>query len=457
MKIVTEMGEKSATIPYRFSLLDSLTSLLASTSVESLLVFWFLTSPIASFYLRFPFERSIITYDRAMITLAAIVAFFKWRDEKRSLVVSKFEIAWALLAALALWSALMKSDEAAPAIKMAIDSFALPLIAFHLARHRFDTNNRGRIILAAAIALALIVFFAGAYELVSGSNLFAYKGSEIFRDREVRVNGPYLSDSSFAAICLMLALFLRAAPAALRVRFDRSAHFVYLCAVVAVSLGVLLVLFRTVAAALIVCWIGFEILNRNRTRANAAQQTKRLAVYASLIAVAFVAWYVALPTISGRLTNPRNLYGRLATWQAAASIALEKPLTGVGLMNYGSYYQEKYFVRGDEVEAFNETRAARSPHSNALWIAAELGAAGLLLYLLAHFYLILAGYRALKNAEDASQRAAAACLLMMVAAYLITGLTLTAGAYSDLNLCFFFLGGLLLNISCRDKKGFENG
>ncbi len=449
------MSEKSATISHRSSLIAPLSSLLASISVESLLVFWFFTSPVASFYLRYPLERSIITYDRAMITLAAIVALFKWLDEKPSFVVSKFEILWSLLALFALLSAFMKSNEAAPAIKMAIDSFALPVIAFHLAQHRFDPQNRGRIILAAAIALALIVFAAGAYELMSGSNLFAYKGAEILRDREIRVNGPFLSDSSFAAICLLLALFLRAAPAAFRVRFDPSAHFVYMCAVIAASLGVLLVLFRTVAVALVACWAGLEILSRNRAGANASQQAKKLAVYASLIVAALIAWYVALPAISGRLTDPRNVYGRLATWQAAASIAMENPLTGVGLMNYGAYYQEKYFVRGDEVEAFNETRAARSPHSNALWITAELGAAGLLLYLLAHFYLIVAGYRALKSAKDASQRAAAACLLMIVAAYSITGLTLTSGAYSDLNLCFFFLGGLLLNVSCRNQKGSQ--
>lgn len=440
---------------HRSSLFAPLSSLLASASVESLLVFWFFTSPVASFYLRYPFERSIITYDRAMIAAIAMIALFKWRNEKRSFVVSKFEIFWALLAVLALLSAMMKSGEAAPAIKMAMDSFALPIIAFHLARHRFDSGNHGRMILAAAIALALIVFAAGVYEMMSGSNLFAYKGTTIVRDGEIRVNGPFLSDSSFAAICLILALFLRAAPTALRVRFDRSAHFVYVCAMAAASLGVLLVLFRTVAAALVVCWIGLEILGKNRTRANTARQAKRLAVYASLIVVALIAWYVASPAVSGRLMNPRNVYGRLATWQAAASIALENPLTGVGPMNYTSYYNEKYFVRGDEVEAFNETRAARSPHSNALWIAAELGAVGLVLYLLAHFYLIAAGYRALTRAKDTSRKVAAACLLMMVAAYWITGMTLTSGAYSDLNLCFFFLGGLLLNISCRNQKGSQ--
>ncbi|MEW6210515.1 MAG: O-antigen ligase family protein [Acidobacteriota bacterium] len=447
--------EHAELLPHSF--FARVSSLLASIRVESILVFWFFTSPIASFYLRYPQERSIITYDRAMIALAALIALFKLIDEKRSFVVSKFEILWSLLAAAALLSALLKSVEAAPAIKMAVDSFALPVVAFHLARHRFDTKNRGSAIVAAAIATALVVFVAGAYEMATASNLFAYKGSEIFRDREIRINGPYISDSSFAAICLLLALFLRAAPAAFRVRFDRSAHFVYVCAILAVSLGVMLALFRTTAAALVMCWVGFEILSRNRTRVNAAHQAKRLAVCASLIVAALIAWYVASPSLSERLTDPRNLYGRLATWQAATEITLENPIAGVGLSNYGSYYLEKYFIRGDEVEAFNETRAARSPHSNLMWIAAELGLTGLALYLLAHFYLLLAGYRALKTAKDASQRAAASCLLMVVAAYWITGMTLTSGAYSDLNLCFFFLCGLLLNVSRRDKKGFENG
>src|SRR5215471_6570340 len=43
-----------------------------SDLVQNLLLFWFATSPIASYYLRFPIERSIITYDRVVFGSIAI-------------------------------------------------------------------------------------------------------------------------------------------------------------------------------------------------------------------------------------------------------------------------------------------------------------------------------------------------------------------------------------------------
>ena len=79
------------------------------------------------------------------------------------------------------------------------------------------------------------------------------------------------------------------------------------------------------------------------------------------------------------------------------------------------------------------------------WIAAELGWIAFAVYVIANVSLGLMGWRALKRARTAAQQAAAGCFLALVAAYWITGLTLTSGLYSDLNLYFFFLLGLLSN------------
>ena len=69
------------------------------------------------------------------------------------------------------------------------------------------------------------------------------------------MNGPFAADSSFAIICLMLFLFLQAAPRLFRVRLDRTARLIYLGALTSAALGALLPLFRAVAIAIVVCWI----------------------------------------------------------------------------------------------------------------------------------------------------------------------------------------------------------
>jgi O-antigen ligase len=145
----------------------------------------------------------------------------------------------------------------------------------------------------------------------------------------------------------------------------------------------------------------------------------------------------------GRLSSARNIYGRVATWEAGAGIVIDRPLFGAGLTNYNDYFNLKYSRADQWRGSVGNARPAGYPHSNGLWIAAELGLPAFVLYVLANVYLLLIGYRGLRNAATEQQRTAAGCWVALLAAYWIPGLTLTSGAYSDLNLYFFFLLGLL--------------
>jgi O-antigen ligase len=240
------------------------------------------------------------------------------------------------------------------------------------------------------------------------------------------------------------------------VRFDRSGHLAYSCAIAAAALGSLITLFRTVAAALLLCWAWLEWSSRDG-RASAPERARRFVAYASLIAIVVVAGYVAINSsvISRRLANPASAYGRLATWQSAATIAVTNPVAGVGLMNYRDYFRQKYVIGDEGMAAVNDVRAAETPHSNPLWIAAEMGLPALALYVLASFYILLAAMRGL--AREGAGKIAAACALGVLAAYWITGLTLASGAYSDLNLYFFFMSGLLLNVAATGAPRAEKG
>jgi O-antigen ligase len=363
--------------------------------------------------------------------------------------LTRFEIAWALLSTAALASALAQSNNVAYATRIAVDTFWLPLFAFHFARKGFNLRAGGRILLLGCMALALFLFSTGAIELVTGMDLFRYKGAELVREGERRVNGPFAADSSFAIICLILFIFLLAAPKLIRARFDRSGKLIYVCATAAAALGALLSLFRIVAFALVVCWVAQWSLTRHdpRLRMKGAD-IRRLAPVGAVIAVFLVlagGWIMTtLPERSrGRLINTRSVFGRLATWQGAVEIALDNPVFGVGLANYAEYYDATHYYSDVEREEIRDTKAADSPHSNLLWIVSELGLPAAAAYILANLYLFLMGWRALNRAEGQRQLMAAACFLSLVVAYWIPGLTLTSGYYSDLNLYFSFLLGAL--------------
>jgi len=401
--------------------------LFADASVSTILVAWFVATPIASFFIRFPYKGE---------ANPARAARFK---------ATPFELAWALLSVAALVSALLKSHDIGYAGRIAIDSFCLPLFAFRLARAHVIGRAHLRWLTLGVIAVAFFLFATGAYELATGADLFAYKGSRLVRAGELRINGPFAADASYAIIALMLFLFLRAAPEALSVRFDRTSRLFYEFALAAAAIASLLPMFRTIAVALlaswmIVEWAGGKALTINRSRPIVGRW-----LIAALIATTVLAATVAPAFFSRRLTDPSNALSRVATWEAACAIALEHPLFGVGLANYEDSFRARYNWEDESVEKVMEAQARSSPHSNVMWIAAELGWAMLALYLIASVFLARMGWRAIGRAQSGAQRTAAACFLALLVAYWIPGLALTSGIYSDLNLYFFFLLGVLSN------------
>ena len=446
---------------------------LAQALVGVLLLVWFATTPIFSFWFRIPLDRTIISYDRMIFALVLIIVFLgrvRKPGSERHFRVTGFEIAWALLCVVALLSVAAKSSNVGYATRIAVDSFVLPLVAFHLARNHFDTDRYGKALLFAVGAVVLVLFVTGAFEYTSGSNLFQYKGSELIRDGEYRVNGPFASDSSYAIVSLILALFLSVAPRILNIRLDNGAR-VLLAAVFAAGLGAsLMPLFRVVAAALAISWFVLEVgasdsRHGARSKKNAEldeafrngnsrfsrtgralwMTATRVIIAAALIILVLVKWDAISGAASAeqRLLSPNSMYGRLATWEAALTIAANHPFIGVGLCNYTDSFNTEYEEKSRLLKPDLELVVSDSPHSNILWVAAELGVAGVIPYLAANLFLLWMGCRALKRAKNTQSRVSAAMFVALLMAYSIPGIALTSGAYSDLNLYSFFLLGLL--------------
>jgi O-antigen ligase len=166
-----------------------------------------------------------------------------------------------------------------------------------------------------------------------------------------------------------------------------------------------------------------------------------IAAAALVIGLAATGWLVQ--SSQSRLASARNLNSRLATWEAAAVIAVERPLFGVGLTNYTEHFNRRYSRSDQWQSAIANARPMAYPHSNALWIGAELGVVAFAIYVVANLCLFGIGYKGWRQAESPRQKAAAGCFLALLAVYSIPGLTLTSGAYSDLNLYYFFFLGLV--------------
>ena len=459
-----------------------LLALVIRPSMEAALLFWFVTAPLAESIVHLPSDDPVLTYDRAFFGFIGLIALShrvkarlatstanveaprradgefgvpeapRSRERKLSRLALHFESSWTLLCLIALFSACFRSAGLGYGLRVAVDSFCLPLIAFYAARSCVNLRGRGSFLLAGAAALAFFLFATGAYELIARVDLLPFEGSNLFRESEIRVNGPFNSDSSYAVISLQLALFLRAAPRILGVRLDRSARLVWIGALGSAVAASLLPLYRTVGVALVVSWALVEWqlakdAGRLASRAGLFRlpiSRRRLAAVTLLFVAVAGAALLYESGAEGRIVSARNIYSRLATWSAAARISLDQPVFGVGLTNYTEQFNRKY-SRADQWEgAIGNARPAAYPHSNALWIAAELGLPAFAIYVFANVALFWMGVVMLRAAKG-RQRVMASCFLGLLAAYSIPGLTLTSGAYSDLNLYFFLFLAILAN------------
>ena len=420
-------------------------TLIVRPPIEAVLLTWLLTSPLLSFFIHLPSDDPVVTYDRVSLGLVVILMAAAQRIANRvpDPRVVRFEIVWALLCAIALASVATQSNHLGYSLRIAVDSFCLPLIAFHAARKYFARRGLGHILLGGAAAVALFLFATGAYELLGRADLFPFEGSQLVRESEIRVNGPFNSDSSYAVICLMLALFLRAAPRALEKSLDGGARIIHRSAIICAAVASLFPLYRIVGAALLISWVALETAISRRREWTLPRSRRTLAAAAVVLATLAGAALLFEVSSQGRLSSARNVYGRVATWEAGVGIVMDRPLFGAGLSNYNDYFNLKYSRADQWRGSVGNARPVGYPHSNGLWIAAELGLAAFVLYVIASVYLLLIGYRGLKRAVTAQQRAGAACWVALLAGYWIPGLTLTSGAYSGLNLCFFFLLGVL--------------
>src|SRR5262249_48269761 len=118
----------------------------------TVLVAWFATTPVAWFFVRFPLEKSIVTYERLVFALVGLLAVGRWFLGKSDVAapgpgrlersgegvraasassltqtlsrlnrITKFEIVWSLLTLLACISALAVSGSTGYAFRTAID------------------------------------------------------------------------------------------------------------------------------------------------------------------------------------------------------------------------------------------------------------------------------------------------------------------------------------------------
>lgn len=404
---------------------------LALRHPQILLGLWFAATPWAAYVLKFPEERSIVTFDRVVVT-AIVVGFAArvWRRQGRLPGLTLFEIASLCFAVVAGVSALALSDEKGLAFKITIDAFTLPVALFYALRTGFEPERDRRALFWGALVLALALPWVGVAEFVTARDLMPFKGASIFRTGIVRANGPFQTDNSYAIIGALVGVFLYWLPSVLALRLDRTSRWAWCAGQATAYLAALVPIFRAIIGAIAMALALPAVLAR-RSRLLA-----RIALVAILVLLAATPVLIPLSrtaTFRDRISDPSSAFSRAATYLAALDVIEDHPVSGIGLTNYHTYFEAKFGTAWYiDVEAVANVGAESYPHNNVLGFWAELGIFGVLFYLLAA--IALAG-------EAWRRRSHAALALMMV--YWVPGMFLQSAVYADLNLYYLCMLGVL--------------
>ncbi len=401
--------------------------LIAASAPELSLLVWVLTSPFAAAYIRYPYEQSVITFDRLAVPALFLLAVYRVIKNGKSLRLGLVEFFWGLFALWVVADVLWRGSNA-QAFKLAIDAFVLPWLLLVAVR---GLDFKRRAVLKAMIFLSISTLLPGLLEL-TGVDLWPFPGADLTRDGVIRPNSVYVSDNSYALISLLLALALISWP---EKEVEASLRLTRKIAVAVALTSAMLPQFRAVALASVVCiTLGYVVWRGWRE-----------VLVVSLLVGAFVSGLLLVGGGS-RLTDPTNMFNRLATYKVALTIIRDHPLSGVGLGMYEEYFRAHHTTQANRLPYTQEQLARMpqsTPHNNLLSVAAETGLAGLLLYMLAMIAPFLQGYWFWKG----NKSALAAGVWSIWLSYHMVGMTLTSGYYSDANLFLLFLHGVFVRLA----------
>lgn len=409
--------------------------------VDGFVLAWVLLFPLGYYFLTFPRERSLFTLDRALLGLLLGAVLFGSQSLRTpiSRTLKNSAIAWALFLLTTLIGLRMTSNPLGNT-KQLVDVFVLPgILAWYLIR-TFEVRKHLATIHWLTCVMSIYVAGIGLAELVTGQDLLAFP-TGIFLVEETgftRVNGPFATNNSFGLIGLISFCFLLFLRRAIHDRMPFWQRFLHAAGVTASLTIAILPMFRSILITLALI-ILFELYSSKRTGARAVMVALIL-----LGALGGLALKKLAPEVfEYRVSDPSDVYARVAQQRQTLQLFASHPLEGVGWGNYmdvASNFSETSYNGVDSVGSAHNTLGA---------ILAETGLLGTLPFVTSQVLMFLAFWR-LRRWGTCDAMLASICFLYIFASYWITGVNLTSGYYSDINMWYLFAAAVIFKFAITE-------
>ncbi|HYG97690.1 MAG TPA: O-antigen ligase family protein, partial [Terriglobales bacterium] len=394
------------------------------------LILWAAVSPLGYHYLSLPQQQPIFTLDRLVIgvlVLAGVLATKPKVPISPSLRYSA--LAWAgfvFAAALSLASVTNLASSA----RLLVEAFVFPLILGWAMLRSFDADRYAPLVHIAVCVVSIYSAAIGVAEILTLQDLLPIAGASLYLDTGIgipRANGPFQTNNSFALIGVTSFLLLQFLRRMLASRVRRWQTILHIVGSSGALLMAMLPMFRSVALTLLAL-LGWEAFRSKGVR--------RIALTSLIIAAtAMVLWVGSLApdAFEERVSSNNNVYARLAQQKQTLELFLSHPVLGVGINNFFEAVPKTtnysaLFAGADPLDY---------PHNNLAAVLAETGVLGFMPYMMAQAFLVKAFWD-LRKRKTAAANEAWRYFCYIFVGYWASGMTLTSGYYSDLNLWFMF-------------------
>lgn len=412
-------------------------------------IMWVAVYPYCYYYFSYPKGRSIFTADRAFVVLLLIELLIASRRAGGAPLSHDLRISaylWSLYLLLCSLSLIgHKPSGVLPSYRFLIDGLLMPAIFGLYAVRYFPAQRHLNKLHLSACILGLGLCISGLVELFTGLDLFPWSGAvPLFTETHIRrPDGPFelpVVLSVVALLCFFFIIYLRQLMPKTVSSFQSLLHkggslAAFAAAVLPLDRGLIFIL---VPVAMIDSFSKQRLLPRRMWTL----------VFGSILLAAFAARLFDPQLYDDRVSNPANFYQRVAQQSETLGVVREYPLFGVGLgLYYGTVSVEpRYMVRWRGIESMT------APHSVLMTVLSEGGMIGLFLYVFAQLFLIRAMWK-IRSAYPGGWLAFLYCVL----AYHLAGLDFATAYYSDINLFYMFVLGIIYKIQAdiayREKLG----
>jgi hypothetical protein len=405
---------------------------------------WLAVFPYCYYFFSYPAERAIFTIDRAFIVLLAIELFFMSRRTGATPLTRDVRISgyfWGLYLLVCFGSlASHPVFDVLGSYRLLLDGMLMPaLLGLYAVRLFPITRNLSKLHGCVCVLMLGIAVVCGS-ELLSGKNLLPWPGAietwiYNYDVKILRVDGPFENSSVLSVIGVVGLFFITYSRRLIGSSLTSTQHLLHIIGLVASLASALMPMNRGLIIAVLVC-ASIDYF----AKAPLISRSLWNCLFAALFFAAVFAKLLYPGVFEDRVTGGDNFYQRIAQDVQTSEVIRDHPLMGVGFNLFSATVigDPRYAVQWGGFEAMNV------PHNSILSVLAEEGGVGFLLYAGGQLYFIRAMWR-MRKVNRLGWQVFLYCILV----YIIFGFDVGIAYYSDLNLFYMFVLGIILQIQLR--------